>query len=337
MDELLEGDISDYFIGLTKPTIDRILKTDNPADVMSLYLFYCYTAKWQKKTVVRATAEFCMKALNIGETRFSNARKVLISMKLIEDVQRKNESGKVVGWYVNVKFFFNGFSSSSTTGENHFLENPPSGQSGDKYYKTGKGNTSKTNSEIQEEEEFIPESEETIIVNDKTKTETGELFDSKALCSSSSHSASPPSPQEFLARWNSVFFGSRVLRLSPGRMKHFNARCKDPIFCQYWHEAVGLITTIPWMMGEKDGFDFEMSVDYFLRPDSLDKILEKGNTEKLPKKGAPKKKTMDDLRKEVDGGKFRTWLMKEIPSKYHEWDQFNCPDITIKEFLEQTT
>lgn len=353
MDEILEGDISDYFIGLTKPTIDRILKTDNPADVMSLYLFYCYTAKWQKKTVVRATAEFCMKALNIGETRFSNARKVLIALKLIEDIQRKNESGKVVGWYVSVKFFFNGFSGSSTTVENHSLENPPSGQSGDKYYKTGKGNTLKTNSEIQTEDdgdEYIPDQDDSSIVNDKlnpSKAKTKNSENTKSAVQGNDlfttedndgSGARGPSPQEFVARWNSLFVYGIIRELSPGNITSLKARCKDKFFVENWSRALALIQTIPWMMG-KGSKEWKLTVKYFLKPDTVYDILNECNESKLPQKkeATVKKKSIDDLRKEVDPAKFKEWLKIEYPYQANEWDQFKCTDAAIKEFLEQTT
>lgn len=101
---MAEGSIEDHLIGITKPTIDRLLKMENPSDCMALYTFYAYTRKWQKNNAVYATSDYAMKAMAWGRERFSKAKSQLKETGFIEDIQRKDATGKVIGWFVGVKF-----------------------------------------------------------------------------------------------------------------------------------------------------------------------------------------------------------------------------------------
>ena len=122
------GSIEDHLIGITKPSIDRMLKMENPADCIALYTFYCYTRKWQKNNAVFATSEFAMKALSWGRDKFSKAKTQLKEAGFIEDIQRKDSSGKIIGWFVGVRF-----AQSATLGNFHTTEIPYCGESADKY------------------------------------------------------------------------------------------------------------------------------------------------------------------------------------------------------------
>jgi len=98
------GLIEDHLIGITKPSMDRMLRMDNAGDCIALYTFYCYTRKWQKNTIPKATSEFAMEGLKWGREKFSKAKANLLQLGLIEDVQRIGENGRVLGWYIGVKF-----------------------------------------------------------------------------------------------------------------------------------------------------------------------------------------------------------------------------------------
>jgi hypothetical protein len=119
---MVEGSIEDHLIGITKPTIDRILKMENPSDCIALYTFYAYTRKWQRNNAVYATSEYAMKAMTWGRERFAKAKSQLKEAGFIEDIQRKDAGGKVIGWYVGVKFAQNatmGNFSIADVQENH--------------------------------------------------------------------------------------------------------------------------------------------------------------------------------------------------------------------------
>lgn len=122
------GSIEDHLIGITKPSIDRMLKMENPGDCIALYTFYCYTRKWQKNNAVFATSDYAMTALGWGRDKFSKAKAQLKEAGFIEDVLRRNENGRVEGWYVGVRF-----AQSATLAETRSLDIPHCGETAPKY------------------------------------------------------------------------------------------------------------------------------------------------------------------------------------------------------------
>jgi hypothetical protein len=125
------GLIEDHLIGITKPSIDRMLRMDNAGDCIALYTFYCYTRKWQKNSIPRATSEYAMEGLKWGREKFSKAKANLLQLGLIEDVQRIGENGRVLGWYIGVKFAQNATLGSFDIAEipdNHPTGFPQGGQ-----------------------------------------------------------------------------------------------------------------------------------------------------------------------------------------------------------------
>lgn len=99
--------IEDSLIILTKPTIDRFLKEKNCAELMALYTFYYYTAKWQRTNQPRCTTSYVAKALHWKEDKVRRVKKQLAGMGLVEDVQdRDKNTNKIIGHYVSVKFIF---------------------------------------------------------------------------------------------------------------------------------------------------------------------------------------------------------------------------------------
>lgn len=114
---MAEGSIEDHLIGITKPTIDRLLKMENPSDCIALYTFYAYTRKWQHNNAVYATSDYAMKAMDWGRDKFSKAKAQLKKAGFIEDIQRKDLSGKVIGWFVGVRF-----AQNATLGNFHVAE-----------------------------------------------------------------------------------------------------------------------------------------------------------------------------------------------------------------------
>lgn len=128
VDTLHEGSIEDILIGVTKPSMDRLLKMQCPGDCIALYTLYCYIRKWQKNCNVFATSEYVMKALDWGRDRFSRAKNQLVEAQFIEDVKVRTDESKIDGWYVKVRYAMN-----STLGKFHTTEIPQGGNSADKY------------------------------------------------------------------------------------------------------------------------------------------------------------------------------------------------------------
>lgn len=98
--ELIENDL----LIIPKPTFDKMLRAENCADVIALFMFYYSVAKWQETSTIKATTGFASKGIRISEERVQAAKKVLVQMNLIEDIRRKDSaSGQVVAWYIKVK------------------------------------------------------------------------------------------------------------------------------------------------------------------------------------------------------------------------------------------
>lgn len=93
-------------IVLSKHLLDTLLKEENPTDLISLYCFYYYTAKWQQTNRPKATDQYCMNGLKIGWDRFSRAKKQLIQLKLIEIIKIQNNKNQVSGWFIQVNFIW---------------------------------------------------------------------------------------------------------------------------------------------------------------------------------------------------------------------------------------
>ncbi|RKY68395.1 MAG: hypothetical protein DRP97_06355 [Candidatus Latescibacterota bacterium] len=105
---MAQGFIENNLQIISKQTMDLLLKQNNPSDVIGLYLFYYYTAKWQETNQPKATPNFCMKALKWGELRFYKADNTLRSLSLIKKIASKDQKGRIIGWYVRINYVWPG-------------------------------------------------------------------------------------------------------------------------------------------------------------------------------------------------------------------------------------
>lgn len=90
-------------ITITAETLQILAKEKNYADLIALYMAYVEITTWQNGNNIKATNSFMMKRLHWGEIRFTNAKKTLVDMSLVEAFQRKNDKGQTVGHYVLIK------------------------------------------------------------------------------------------------------------------------------------------------------------------------------------------------------------------------------------------
>ena len=113
-------------IVLSKPLLDLLLAQPKSADLIALYCFYYYTAKWQKTNQPKATTNYVAKGIkwHIGKVR--RVKKDLKQLGLIEDIQARNEdNSKIIAHYIKVNFIWtrqtikdyypNGFAKGSKT------------------------------------------------------------------------------------------------------------------------------------------------------------------------------------------------------------------------------
>lgn len=105
--------ITDLSICIPKSLMDKLLKQKNP-DVISVFMFYLYTALWQNNNQPKATDTYCRNGLGIGYSRFHEAQQILIRLKLIKRIYRR-KNGKISGWYIKI--------APINQGSHNFVEN----------------------------------------------------------------------------------------------------------------------------------------------------------------------------------------------------------------------
>jgi hypothetical protein len=91
---------------ISKPVMDLLLKQENRSELISLYLFYYYTAKWQKTNQPYALTSFVAKGLNWGIDKVKKYKGKLLDLRLIQDVIHKNANGKIQSHYIRVNFIW---------------------------------------------------------------------------------------------------------------------------------------------------------------------------------------------------------------------------------------
>jgi hypothetical protein len=99
--------------------MDLLLESEHPSDLIALYMFYYYTAKWQKTNQIKATESYVRVALKWGEDRFRRSKKLLVELGLIKNIKIKDSnSSKIIGHYIQLNLIPIALVSTR-------LENPP--------------------------------------------------------------------------------------------------------------------------------------------------------------------------------------------------------------------
>ncbi len=98
--------IEDNIIIISKQTLDKFLEQDKPSDLIGLYIFYYYTAKWQQTNIIKCSNGYVAKGLHWRGEKVIKNKKKLISIGLIENKQTKNKKGQITGWYVKMNYIW---------------------------------------------------------------------------------------------------------------------------------------------------------------------------------------------------------------------------------------
>lgn len=104
--ELEQNFIENSLIILTKQTCDLLLSQEKGSDLIALYVFYYYTAKWQGTNQPHCTTPYASVGLGWTIQRLRKAKKKLIELGLISDVKTVNESNKITGHYIKMNYIF---------------------------------------------------------------------------------------------------------------------------------------------------------------------------------------------------------------------------------------
>jgi len=99
--------IENSLVILTKQTLDIFLRQENPSELIALYTFYYYTAKWQQTNQIKCTSSYVAKALHWKVHKVLRVKKQLIEFGLIEEIRRVDpETKRVVGFYIKMNYIF---------------------------------------------------------------------------------------------------------------------------------------------------------------------------------------------------------------------------------------
>jgi len=99
--------IENSLIILTKQTLDIFLRQENPSELIALYTFYYYTAKWQQTNRPKCTTGYVAKALHWGIKKTQKIKKQLLEFGLIEDAKAVDPLTKrVLGHYIKINYIF---------------------------------------------------------------------------------------------------------------------------------------------------------------------------------------------------------------------------------------
>lgn len=104
MSEILYNN-NDEPLVISKHLFDLILEQDDPSDLLALYLFYYYTAKWQKTDTPKVTNNYTANGLKWGITKVKKYRRILVELNLVKATQRK-VNGTIVGHYLKINFIW---------------------------------------------------------------------------------------------------------------------------------------------------------------------------------------------------------------------------------------
>jgi len=84
----------DQIIIIHKSIMDLFLRQEDPEELIALYLFYYYTAKWQKTNQPKCTTEYVAGGLRWGIQKVQKVKSRLIHLGLIQDIAPR-KGGKI--------------------------------------------------------------------------------------------------------------------------------------------------------------------------------------------------------------------------------------------------
>jgi hypothetical protein len=243
--------IEDNLIVLSKQTLDAFLKCNNPADLIALYVFYYYTAKWQRTNQVKATESFVRKALAWGEVRYRTANKALTEKGLIEEIKSRDSRGKINGYYVKINYIWKRETliSDQKIQSPYYqgVDSPGTGKQGTNALSADNGNALSANKKM-----LTPNPS---TVNDKKASEV-------------------ISSNEFAERWNQFDSLPAIQSMNQTRIRQLKTRAKESEFADNWKSIIRKLSESDFHTGNNDR-GWKATVDWILKNDTnYMKILE---------------------------------------------------------------
>jgi hypothetical protein len=112
--QIFEGSPSDHLLSVTKASVDRMrskAESVEPksalADMIALYTFYAYTAKWQDSYRTKCATRYAAAGLGCSVAKVIRTKRWLKELGLVADITSKDANGKVSGHYIEFRFYMN--------------------------------------------------------------------------------------------------------------------------------------------------------------------------------------------------------------------------------------
>jgi len=101
------NDMAKELVVIHKGLIDKLKETDNFAELLSLYIFYYYTAKWQETNQPKCSTYYTAQGLKWGVEKVRKYKRILKETGLVEDIVDIDEKTKQTkGWYIKINYIF---------------------------------------------------------------------------------------------------------------------------------------------------------------------------------------------------------------------------------------
>lgn len=97
-----------WSVGITTQTLERLLKEEHFAELVTVWLFYANAARYQDNQRVFCSVSFVCKGLSMSEERVQRSRRMLKKLNLIEDYAPHDATGRVPKWYVKINYLTRG-------------------------------------------------------------------------------------------------------------------------------------------------------------------------------------------------------------------------------------
>lgn len=94
----------DNIIVLSKQTLELLYQQKNAMQLIALYTFYYYTARWQRTNQPYCTDGYVAERFGISRKTANKYKHELIELGLIENVVDRDKSGKIKGHYIKIKY-----------------------------------------------------------------------------------------------------------------------------------------------------------------------------------------------------------------------------------------
>lgn len=101
-----EYDVKSEPLVISKVTMDILLQRPEYEQLIALYCFYYYTAKWQQTDQPKATNGYVSQGIHWSKVKVMKYKQILEEIGLIKNIVKHDAKGLISGHYIKVLFFW---------------------------------------------------------------------------------------------------------------------------------------------------------------------------------------------------------------------------------------